>query len=105
CNFEAGITEESLPKGYRGETWPGRIKLQISLKKSTAWFELLTEIIEPSVSPGGVGMYCPASRAAVYKRIKEGKLSISLPRHLSKDNFIRKEQDSSRQPVRLHTGK
>src|ERR1700704_2705412 len=49
-----------------------------SQEESAAWFEVLTEIIGPSVSPGGVGMYCPASRAAVYKRIKEGKLSIFL---------------------------
>ena len=49
-----------------------------SQEESAAWFDLLTEIIGPSVSPGGVGMYCPASRAAVYKRIKEGKLSIFL---------------------------
>jgi len=49
-----------------------------SQEDSAAWFDLLTEIIGPSVSPGGVGMYCPASRAAVYKRIKQGKLSIFL---------------------------
>lgn len=49
-----------------------------SQEESAAWFDLLTEIIGPSVSPGGVGMYCPASRAAVYKRIQEGKLSIFL---------------------------
>ncbi|MEO7931535.1 MAG: hypothetical protein ABIT76_00105 [Chthoniobacterales bacterium] len=49
-----------------------------SQEEAAAWFELITEIIGPSVSPGGVGMYCPVSRAAVYKRIKEGKLSIFL---------------------------
>ncbi len=49
-----------------------------SQEESAAWFDLLTETIGPSVSPGGVGMYCPVSRAAVYKRIKEGKLSIFL---------------------------
>lgn len=49
-----------------------------SQEESAAWFDMLTEVIGPSVSPGGVGMYCPVSRAAVYKRIKEGKLSIFL---------------------------
>jgi len=49
-----------------------------SQEESSVWFDLLTEIIGPSVSPGGVGMYCPVSRAAVYKRINEGKLSIFL---------------------------
>lgn len=47
-------------------------------EESAAWFDALHEIIGPSVSPGGVGMYCPVSRAAVYKRIKEGKLSLFL---------------------------
>lgn len=45
-------------------------------EESPVWFDILTKLIGPSVSPGGVGMYCPVSRAAVYKRIKEGKLSI-----------------------------
>jgi hypothetical protein len=49
-----------------------------SQEESSAWFDLLTEIIGPSVSPGGVGMYCPVSRAAVYKRVKDGKLSMFL---------------------------
>ena len=42
------------------------------------WFHVLSHLIGASVSPGGVGMYCPASRAAVYKQIKDGKLSIFL---------------------------
>lgn len=49
-----------------------------SQEDSAIWFDLITELIGASVSPGGVGMYCPVSRAAVYKRIKEGKLSIFL---------------------------
>jgi len=40
-----------------------------------AWYEALTEVIGPSLSPGGVRMYCPVSRAAVHKRIKDGRLS------------------------------
>src|SRR5271154_5785276 len=49
-----------------------------SQEESAVWFDVLTELIGPSVSPGGVGMYCPVSRAAVYKRVKEGKLSMFL---------------------------
>jgi hypothetical protein len=49
-----------------------------SQEESSVWFDALTEIIGDSVSPGGVGMYCPVSRAAVYKRIKDGKLSMFL---------------------------
>jgi hypothetical protein len=49
-----------------------------SQEESAAWFDALTEIAGPTVSPGGVGMYCPVSRAAVYKRVKEGRLSMFL---------------------------
>lgn len=49
-----------------------------SQEESAAWFDALTEIVGPTVSPGGVGMYCPVSRAAVYKRVKEGNLSMFL---------------------------
>jgi hypothetical protein len=49
-----------------------------SQEESAVWFDAITDVIGPSVSPGGVGMYCPVSRAAVYKRIKEGRLSIFL---------------------------
>lgn len=42
------------------------------------WYTLLTETVGPTLSPGGVRMYCPVSRAAVHKRTKEGKLSIFL---------------------------
>jgi hypothetical protein len=51
---------------------------QGSQEESSAWFDLLTEIIGPSVSLGGVGMYCPVSRAAVYKRVHDGNLSMFL---------------------------
>ncbi len=39
------------------------------------WFEAMDEIIGKAVSPGGVSMFCPVTRAAVHKRIKEGRLS------------------------------
>lgn len=42
------------------------------------WFRLLSRVVGPTVSPGGVIMFCPVSRAAVHKRTKEGKLSIFL---------------------------
>ncbi len=49
-----------------------------SQEESSAWFDALTDLIGPSVSPGGVGMYCPVTRAGVYKRIQEGRLSMFL---------------------------
>lgn len=49
-----------------------------SEEESASWFELITEIIGPSVSPGGASMICPVSRQAVYKRAKDGNLSMFL---------------------------
>ncbi len=40
-----------------------------------AWFEAITEAFGPTVSPGGVTMFAPVSRAAVYKRLKQGNLT------------------------------
>lgn len=41
------------------------------------WWEAVCEICGPenSVSPGGVPMFAQASRAAVHKRLKEGRLT------------------------------
>ncbi|MFA5257353.1 MAG: hypothetical protein WC360_04320 [Opitutales bacterium] len=47
-------------------------------EESSAWFDALCEVVGPTVSPGGAGMYCPVSRAAVHKRVKEGKLTMFL---------------------------
>lgn len=43
-----------------------------------SWFELLTDLVGGTVSPGGVGMFCPVSRASVHERVKRGKLSMFL---------------------------
>ena len=39
------------------------------------WFEALNAFAGPVVSPGGVSMFAPVSRAAVHKRLKEGRLT------------------------------
>lgn len=39
------------------------------------WFEVVTAIAGPCVSPGGANMFAPVTRGAVQKRIKEGKLT------------------------------
>ena len=43
---------------------------------AAAWFDFIAERFDATLSPGGVGVYCPVSRAAVYKRIKEGRLTM-----------------------------
>lgn len=40
-----------------------------------AWFESITDAFGVMVSPGGVTMFAPVSRAAVYKRLKQGNLT------------------------------
>lgn len=42
---------------------------------SGPWFEAVCEIAGRCVSPGGASMFAPVSRAAVHKRVKEGKLT------------------------------
>jgi hypothetical protein len=42
------------------------------------WYEVIDELFGPCVSPGGVAMYCPVTRAAVHKRIKEGRITVFL---------------------------
>jgi hypothetical protein len=49
-----------------------------SQEECGAWFDALMQIFGPCVSPGGISMYCPVSRAAVHKRIKEGKMTLFL---------------------------
>jgi len=42
---------------------------------SGPWFEAINAIAGQLVSPGGVSMFAPVSRAAVHKRLKEGRLT------------------------------
>jgi hypothetical protein len=43
------------------------------------WFEAINSITPDGVvSPGGAGMFAPVSRAAVHKRMKDGKLTAFL---------------------------
>jgi hypothetical protein len=60
-----------------GEADPGtRIFRQVGSKEDNGrWFDAICEHIGTTVSPGGVSMYAKVSRAAVYKRIKEGRLT------------------------------
>jgi hypothetical protein len=60
-----------------GEPDPGtRIFRQTGSQNHTAeWFEVISEQFGRLVSPGGVCMFAPVSRAAVHKRLKQGKLS------------------------------
>lgn len=42
------------------------------------WFDAICQHIGPSVSPGGAAMLVHATRAAVYRRMKAGKLTAFM---------------------------
>ena len=44
-------------------------------EETSYWTDAVFSVAGPCVSPGGVMMYAPVSRAAVHKRLKEGKLT------------------------------
>lgn len=47
-----------------------------SYEESGEWFDAIGEhIVGGCVSPGGVSMFAPVSRAAVHQRLKQGKLT------------------------------
>lgn len=44
-------------------------------EEASYWADAVFKVAGYCVSPGGVSMYAPVSRAAVHKRLKEGKLT------------------------------
>lgn len=44
-------------------------------EETSYWSDAVFKVAGQCVSPGGVSMYAPVSRAAVHKRLKEGKLT------------------------------
>src|ERR1035438_7054535 len=47
-----------------------------SYEECGEWFEAISKNLEGvALSPGGVSMFVPVSRAAVYQRLKQGRLS------------------------------
>jgi hypothetical protein len=69
------IPEELYP--IIGEPDPGtRLYRQAGLRhESGKWYEQIRKYVGDTVSPGGVAMFVRGSRAGMYKRIKEGRLS------------------------------
>jgi len=47
-------------------------------EEDSYWFDVIEAKFGPLISPGGVAMFAPVSRAAVHKRMKEGKLTCFL---------------------------
>ena len=46
-----------------------------SEEEAGEWFEAVTAVAGPIVSPGGASMFAPISRPAVHKKLKEGNLT------------------------------
>lgn len=51
---------------------------QGSEEECAKWFDYVHERWDHTVSPGGVSMYLPVSRAGVHKRLKSGKMTAFL---------------------------
>lgn len=49
-----------------------------STEECSVWLESIMEKVGPCVSPGGVSMYAPVSRAGVHKRLRAGKMTAFL---------------------------
>lgn len=59
-----------------GRTW----RVVREIEHAEQWFDAVVEALDPvtTVSPGGVVMFARVSRAAVYKRINEGRLTAFI---------------------------
>ena len=62
-------------KPYRGTRIYRKIGAEEEIKY---WYEVMTDRFGDVVSPGGASMFAPVSRAAVHKRMHEGKLTCFL---------------------------
>jgi hypothetical protein len=49
-----------------------------SAEDAAEWLEYIMRRFGPSVSPGGVNVYVPVSRAGVHKRLRSGKLTAFM---------------------------
>ena len=63
-----------------GEADPGThiYRQEGSAEDCAKWFDHISERFSPLVSPGGVYVYVPVSRAGVHKRLKAGKMTAFL---------------------------
>jgi hypothetical protein len=92
-------------RGIVGDPTPGtRIyRREGSHDDCGVWFEAIHKQLEGvGLSPGGVAMYVPVSRAAVHKRIKEGKLT-AFTFHITRETtgFLGKKRKAKEQPYIL----
>jgi len=78
-NFPFVDVPKSL-KPFVGKPDPGTrmYRAEGSDKEMVVWFDKLHDHFDRLVSPGGVSIFVPASRAAVYNRIEEGRLTLFL---------------------------
>lgn len=63
-----------------GEKLPGTrtYKAAGTQKEYAAWFDALVQYVGPCVSPGGAAARAHVTRAAVYKRMKQGRITAFL---------------------------
>ena len=72
------IPQEALE--FIGKPDPGTrmFRQEGPYEEVSAWHEVISSICGPMLSPGGVCMYAPVTRAAVHKWMKEGKITCFM---------------------------
>lgn len=64
------------------------------------WFQAVDAFTGPLVSPGGVSMFAPVTRAAVHKRLKEGRMTaFCFHAVATRTGFFGKKQTIRETPV------
>ncbi len=91
-----------IPKGiepFIGEVDEGTRIYRIKGPEShcEAWFNAISEAFGSVISPGGVQMFAPVSRAGVHKRLKEGRLTAFCFHVTSQKRGIFRNKQSTRQ--------
>ena len=74
-----------------------------SEEENSIWFDAVCAVADKVISPGGVGMYAPVSRAAVHNRMKEGKLTAFCFYVKRRFQLARTPPGSERIPFHLHS--
>jgi len=66
------------------------------LEEAADWFEAINEVAGPVLPPNGVLMFVPVTRAAVHKRLKEGRLASFSFQVVSSDSDFYQRIDVDR---------
>lgn len=79
CSYLVDVPKHLLPLAGRADPGTRMYRTEGDAAQCAQWFNALVEAYPESVvSPGGVSIFAPVSRAAVHKAMKEGRLTAFL---------------------------